>query len=335
MTCLKSDEMVKTTAKTSRSKPPRLRGASAIPPWIAGLLIIGVFASAVPAQIAFQHPLELTQRDVKQLAERKAVVRKNSRFLGWKFARQSHQDTSKWTRQTGERIELRALGANPDSQLPGKASGTAFSNAGISKHPALPAGFIPTAVTSGDFNDDGKMDFAVSNGGDNTVYVFVGNGDGTFKVPEILYTQGQSPTWITSVRLRGNGHLDLAVTNGDSNTVEIFPGNGDGTFQSSSQISLPQIPTFILAADANKDGNQDLVVGLTIAWDMTQPQFEILLGNCSGGISGTLFPPAIYGDPDFPVPTGWIAAGDLNKDGYVDFVTTVTGGFFIPYLGSG
>ncbi len=255
------------------------------------------------------------------------------RFLGWKYARQSHQDTSRWVRQNHSQPVIAAAGqAYPPVRAEGAASAASGSGAGFATRPSLPAGFIPTAVTSGDFNEDGKLDFAVSNGGDNTIYVFLGNGDGTFKIPEILYTQGQSPNWITSVRLHKNGHLDLAVTNGDSNTVEVFPGKGDGTFGASTQTSLPQIPTFILAADANNDGNQDLVVGLTIDTDATEPQFEVLLGDGSGGFSGTVRSQAIYGNPDFPVPTGWIAAGDLNNDGYVDFVVTVTASSFVPYV---
>ncbi|MGB6804538.1 MAG: VCBS repeat-containing protein, partial [Candidatus Sulfotelmatobacter sp.] len=102
------------------------------------------------------------------------------------------------------------------------AATSGLGNGGFLARPSLPAGFIPTAITNADFNGDGKMDFAVSNGGDNTIYVFLGNGDGTFKVPEILYTQGQSPNWITAVTLRKNGPADLAVTDGDSNTVEVF-----------------------------------------------------------------------------------------------------------------
>jgi WD40 repeat protein len=207
-----------------------------------------------------------------------------------------------------------------------------FANAGFEARPRLPAGFIPTAITSGDFNEDGKLDFAISNGGDNTIYVFLGNGDGTFKVPEILYTLGQSPNWITAVKLHKNGHLDLAVSDGDSNTVEVFPGNGDGTFQASTQTLLPQIPTFILAADFNNDGNPDLVVGLVLDWDATEPQIEVLLGNGAGGFSGTVFSTPLNITPNGPVPTDWIAAGDLNNDGFVDLVTTISGGTAIPYL---
>jgi hypothetical protein len=175
------------------------------------------------------------------------------------------------------------------------------------------------------------MDFAISNGGDNTIYVFLGNGDGTFQVPEILYTQGQSPDWITAVTLRNNGPVDLAVTNGDSNTVEVFLGNGDGTFQPSTQTSLAQVPTFILPADINNDGNQDLVIGLIVANDAIQPQFEVLLGNGTGGFSGTLIPPTISGY-NGAIPTSWIAVGDVNSDGYVDVVPTVSGGLAVAYL---
>ena len=249
------------------------------------------------------------------------TTRQNGRFLGWKFAALSSQDTRKWQR-------------NRRVQIPRSARVllSGFGNVGFQARPTMPAGFIPTAVTTGDFNEDGKMDFAVSNGGDNTIYVFLGNGDDTFQAPVILYTQGQSPNWITAVCLHTSGHLDLAVTDGDSNTVEIFPSNGDGTFQSSTQVSLPQIPTFILAMDVNNDGNQDLVVGLTLDLDAIEPQFEVLLGNGVGGFSGTVFSDPVDLSLEGVTPTSWIAAGDLNNDGYIDFVITLSGAEYISYL---
>src|ERR1022692_284071 len=209
---------------------------------------------------------------------------RRSGHLGWRFAALSGQDTRKWQRKGRQNQYLLTAEATQGLRRPRGSTTEAkgFANAGFLARPRLPAGFIPTGITNGDFNEDGKMDFAISNGGDNTIYVFLGNGDGTFKVPEILYTQGQSPNWITAVKLRKNGHLDLAVTDGDSNTVEVFPGNGDGTFQPSTQTSLPQIPSFILAADFNNDGNQDLVVGLVLDLDATEPQIEVLLGNGAG-----------------------------------------------------
>jgi FG-GAP-like repeat len=309
--------------------------------WLSISVSFGfLLAANLFSQTPSSRPIALNRADAKAVATRQAAIQKGGRFLGWKFAAQSHQDTRKWQRPPQDKIIPlstsipRPMAETARDVSPTPLGGTSgFGTVGFDlRRPSLPAGFIPTAVTTGDFNEDGKMDFAVSNGGDNTIYVFLGNGDGTFQVPEVLYTQGQSPVWITSVRLRTNGHLDLAVVDGDSNTVEVFPGNGDGTFQASSQFSVPQIPTFVLATDANSDGNQDLVVGLVIDPGATEPQFAVLLGNGAGGFSGTMFPPTFDNVNDAPLPTGWIAAGDINNDGYVDFVTTVTGGFFIPYL---
>jgi hypothetical protein len=292
------------------------------------LLSVGARAQTLP-----QHPSVPSSHSAKASTQRQAAIRKNSRFLGWKFARLAHQDTRKWQRDNPQGREMQSAARSYGLVHSASSSPpTGFGNPGFAEHPALPAGFIPTAITSGDFNGDGKMDFAISNGGDNTIYVFLGNGDNTFKVPEILYTKGQSPNWITVVTLRKNGPVDLAVTDGDSNTVEVFLGNGDGTFQPSTQISLPQMPTFILAADVNNDGNQDLVVGLVVAANQVQSQFGVLLGDGSGGFSSTLYSQAELFDSEGPVVTGWIAAGDVNNDGYVDFVVTITGGSFAPYL---
>ena len=75
------------------------------------------------------------------------------------------------------------------------------------------------------------------------------------------------------------------------------------------------------------------MVGLTVASDETQPQFEVLLGNGAGGFASTVFSPAISFPNGDEVPTTWIAAGDLNKDGFMDFVVTAnTEQFFVPYL---
>src|SRR5579859_4129484 len=203
--------------------------------WLAVLLFPCLSLSSSRAQTIPRHPPVLSSPSPKASMERDAAIRKNSRFLGWKFARLAHQDTRRWRRDNPQGRDLAS--ATHSYGLTHSASsspGMGFGNAGFTERPVLPAGFIPTAITSGDFNGDGKLDFAISNGGDNTIYVFLGNGDNTFKVPEILYTQGQSPSWITAVRLRKNGPFDLAVTDGDSSTVEVFPGNGDGTFQPST-----------------------------------------------------------------------------------------------------
>lgn len=269
---------------------------------------------------------------LKDVEARKSVVRASNRFLGWKFAQRTGR-AAQWPHREAEPVSLDLNGTLRTPQSTGTlaSNSAAFVNPGFATRTHLPTGYIPTAVTQADFNGDGRTDVAISNGGDNTVYVLLGNGDGTFQVPFVLYTRGQAPIWITSVSLRNNGHQDLIVCDADSQSLEVFIGNGDGTFQPGAILSLQQVPTFLLAADVNKDGRPDIVVGFVVEpGPSPQPQFEVLFGDGSGGFSGTLFPPPL--SVIDPTPTGWIASGDLNKDGYLDFVTTIAGGAAFTYL---
>jgi hypothetical protein len=291
------------------------------------------FAKSSAAQASrAQHPLRASQPAQFSLQDRQDSVRRNARFLGWNLSHRLGQQTNRWQRMLPEDATPVRSALSAQSSAFAQAAVTATGIAGFKLRPKLPTGFIPTAVAEGDFNEDGNMDVAISNGGDDTVYVLLGHGDGTLAVPEILYTKGQSPVWITAVKLRAAGHLDLVVANADTSNVEVFSGKGDGTFAASTQFACPQIPTFIIATDLNKDGNQDLVVGLTIDAGMTQPEFEVLLGNGTGSFSGTLLPAAVFADFFVPVPTLWVAAGDLNNDGYIDVVTTSSNLYSSSYL---
>jgi hypothetical protein len=261
--------------------------------------------------------------------------RRAERFLGWKYAARAKQDTSKWirTRAPGVAPQANIMGERTTRPMLGQASSaSSLSVAGFASAAKLPTGYIPTAVVQGDFNGDGKMDLAISNGGDDTIYVYLGKGDGTFALPLVLYTQGQAPVWLAAAQLRAGGHTDLIAVDGDSGQVEVFFGKGDGTFQTGTVVAtLSQTPTFVLAGDFNKDGHVDLAIGLVVAPSATQPQFEVLLGDGSGAFPSTLIPPPVA-NSGAPLPTDWMALGDLNNDGYLDVVATVAYGGAIAYL---
>src|SRR5580704_1625113 len=177
------------------------------------------------------------------------------RFKGWKhpgkfrseylahFSRPRARATRAELLKNAARGAARAHNSSPSAQFAPSAL------PGFLLRDSLPAGFIPSAVASGDFNGDGNLDFVVANGGENNLWLYFGNGNGTFRLPIIVpITLGQSPTWIATGDLRGIGRTDLIVAEADSNSVGIFLNNGDGTFVE-SVVALPGSATCLLVGD--------------------------------------------------------------------------------------
>jgi hypothetical protein len=72
-------------------------------------------------------------------------------------------------------------------------------------------------VVVGDFNNDGKLDLAVTIASPGSTFAFVtilpGNGDGTFG-GGVTLTSGALPSGIVAADFNGDGGLDLATSNG-------------------------------------------------------------------------------------------------------------------------
>jgi hypothetical protein len=105
---------------------------------------------------------------------------------------------------------------------------------------SLSAGYTVLSVIAGDFNGDGRPDLAVVSqatfhNASCDLYIYLGNGDGTFQ-PPVLYTAGGSPWSLAAADLNADGKLDLVAENGDA--VAILLGNGDGTSQLPSSYAL-------------------------------------------------------------------------------------------------
>ena len=305
-------------------------------PWkCAVVLMIWAFGVSALAQVPAKPHARRAPAD--ETVFNKKSLPPLQRFLGWKYAAAAHQGTSYWMRPipASRGTSPKAQNADVNSEfLPATTSATSPSVASFAAAARLPTGFLPTAVAQGDFNGDGKLDLAISNGGEDSIYVYPGNGDGTFGIPEILYTTGQAPVWLAATKLRTTGHIDLIAVDADSNQVEVFSGNGNGTFQRGVIVAtLSQTPIFVMPGDFNGDAHIDLAIGLIVPEATPSPQFEVLLGDGNGAFPSVIVPPNVSGLS--PLPTTWLAAADLNNDGHLDLVTTVAGAGAIAYLNQG
>jgi hypothetical protein len=195
---------------------------------------------------------------------------------------------------------------------------------GIQLRGAIPAGAIANSVVTGDFNNDGYMDFVVANGGTNDLWLYLGNGSGTFQLPQIIpLTKGLTPVYLATADLRGIGVLDLIVAEFDTATVGVLLGNGDGTFGYEQEYLLPQPPGALVINDFNHDGKLDIVsVMLTLSSNTQQVQYlATLLGDGTGSFAA----PLISMNPGFYSTADSIASGDVNNDGFPDVLITGPG----------
>ena len=168
------------------------------------------------------------------------------------------------------------------------------------------------SMAVGDFDHNGTADLAVTSGGDNTVIILLGHGDGTFTPANgSPISVGTFPEAVRIGDFNSDGLLDLAVANAKDDTVSILLGNGDGTFTqaSGSPISVGKFPFFLAVADFDGNGTAD--VAATNQGDNT---VSILLGNGDGTFtqaSGSPVPSGNYNP-------GPVVAADFNGDGVVD-----------------
>ena len=176
----------------------------------------------------------------------------------------------------------------------------------------------PLSLVAGDFNEDGRIDLAVTNYFDGIVSVLPGNGDGTFQ-PRATHAAGGEPLSLVSGDFNGDGHLDLATTGVAVNDASVLLGDGDGSFQ--PQVTCPAgvEPLFVVAADFNGDGQLDLATtdqGNVGEFGTDPGGVNLLLGNGDG----TFQPEFEVGNAVGTSPTS-IVSGDFNGDGRIDLAT--------------
>jgi hypothetical protein len=170
-----------------------------------------------------------------------------------------------------------------------------------------------TAVTAvaADFNGDGKLDLAISDGGQ--LEILLGNGDGSFTPGPAAKPYG-GPV-MAAGDFYGDGKTDLASEDGYSHQIAILRGNGDGSFQDRVFLNngVPfAYPVSMAVADLDNDHRSDIVVA-----DGTN--FLKIFQAGADGVFGSAQQVDI-GPPSPASSVEPVAVGDVTGDGIPDIV---------------
>jgi hypothetical protein len=177
------------------------------------------------------------------------------------------------------------------------------------------AGSAPLCVAVGDFNNDNRLDIAVSNSGTKTIVVLFGFGDGSFLLGTTYSTGIESLPYVLAIGdFNNDTRLDIAVANYESKDFGVFLGYGNEPFASVTEYTTGDgsQPHSVALADFNNDGHLDIAVA-----NYGTNNVGILLGH-----SNTVF------DPMMTYPTGTdsapysVAVADFNNDHHLDIVVT-------------
>jgi hypothetical protein len=167
--------------------------------------------------------------------------------------------------------------------------------------------FYGTAAI-GDFNNDGILDLAQVNQSGNYSYVFVylGNGDGTFpSKPIYVRTDGTPGMSVNAADLNDDGILDLIT-----DSACILLGKGDGTF--TEERCGTGGPSYkVIIGDFNGDRQMDFALAPINGAATSGSVVLLSLGNGNG----TFQPPIEFLAPNISTSYLGLDAGDFKHDG--------------------
>jgi hypothetical protein len=158
---------------------------------------------------------------------------------------------------------------------------------------------------AGAFDGAGSVDLAVPTTNGLTVLLGTGKAATPYTTGTTISISG--PACPITADVNGDGIPDLLVGADGLGGVGVFLGNGNGTFSQASVIPFSAANNLVVG-DFNHDGKLDVATSSN----------QLALGNGDGTFQA---PVAILANPP-DLGFNWIAAGDVNNDGWTDLLAT-------------
>ncbi len=216
--------------------------------------------------------------------------------------------------------KMRTMRAADSSQFSAEVKAVAcnFTNTA-----ALAVGSFPSALITGDWDEDGIQDLAVVNNNTDSISLLRGNGaggvgNGTFAAATSVVT-ATSPGCIAAADLNGDGITDLVVGSLVDTTLAVHLGQGaggmgNGTFAAPYLVNCALPASGIAIADLDEDGIQDLIAA------GGSNSVALVRGLGVAGVGNGTFAEATLA-PAGSAPRS-VVVGDFNSDGINDLAVS-------------
>ncbi|CAF1030052.1 unnamed protein product [Adineta steineri] len=118
--------------------------------------------------------------------------------------------------------------------------------------------FKPSHITTGDINNDGKLDIIAISSDEPDITVFYNAGNGNFNNSMIISTEVPLAD-VKAVDINKDNKLDLIVACSFEACIIVFLNDGDGVFSKQIRYEPTYFPLSLEVIDVNNDALPDII----------------------------------------------------------------------------